>query len=250
MDPMKKGLADRYLETIREQLESVAATQREAIERVSGWCADCLGTERWIYLFGTGHSHLLAEELFYRAGGLTRVVPMLHGPLMLHESAAESTRFERDIGLVEGLLETYPIDAGDVLVVASNSGRNPVPVELALQAAARGARVCAIVNRRHGERWPSRHPSGKRLADVAEIGIDNCGVPGDACVPVPALNASVGASSTVVGAAILQMIACGAVEKAMEQGVKPEVFMSSNADDAEAHNAGLLKSYRGRVPHL
>ena len=242
-------LAEIFLTRVLEQLQALARTQREGIEQAAGWFADALASEHWIYLFGTGHSHMLAEELFYRAGGLARVVPMLYEPLMLHASASESTRWERDIEVVPRLFERYPIQAEDVLVVASNSGRNAVPVELALQARRRGARVVAIVNRQQCERWPSRHPSGQRLSEVAELVLDNCGVEGDACVPVPELGLSVGPTSTIAGAALLQMIVCGAVEKAIERGLHPEIFCSSNTvgDDT---NAAILAKYRGRVPHL
>jgi uncharacterized phosphosugar-binding protein len=224
-------------------------TQRDAIDLAGSWFADALSHDHWIYLFGSGHSHMMAEELFYRAGGLARIVPMLYEPLMLHQSAVDSTRHERDPSLAHKLLEKYPVGSGDILVIVSNSGRNPVPIELALRARQQGARVIALVNREQSERWPSRHAGGKNLHAVADLVLDNCGPNGDACVAIEELGTSFGPTSTVAGTVLLQMIACAAVEKALGRGLKPEVFTSSNTTGDEA-NSGILEKYRGRIPHL
>jgi uncharacterized phosphosugar-binding protein len=242
-------LATRYHKTVLEQLRRIFDTQRENIEQAAGWFADCLCDEKWIYLFGSGHSHVFAEELFYRAGGLARIVPMLYEPIMLHRGAADSTRLERDLSLVPTLLEQYQVGARDVFVVISNSGRNPVPIELAVQARGRGARVIALVNRRQTEEWPSRHPSGQNLPAVADLVLDNCGAVGDACVRVAELGGAFGPTSTVAGTVILQMIACAAVEQTLARGCRPEVFVSSNTTGDEANRA-ILQKYRGRIPHL
>src|SRR5205085_8126865 len=124
----------------------------------------------------TGHSHLLAEEIFYRAGGLARACPILDTRLMLHENAIQATYDEREEGYGATILDRYPVAAGDVLVVASNSGRNSVPIDLALEAQRRGLRTVAITNLAHSRAWPSRHNSGKTLAEVADLTLDNCGV--------------------------------------------------------------------------
>ena len=99
---------------------------------------------------------------------------MLEEPLMLHETAIEATYKEREPGYAERILGSYPITAGDVLVIVSNSGRNAVPIELALGARKRGVKTVAITNRAQSFAWPARHPSGKRLAEVADVVIDNC----------------------------------------------------------------------------
>ncbi|MEM7232267.1 MAG: SIS domain-containing protein [Planctomycetota bacterium] len=243
------NLASQYHAKVSEQLREIAETQTEAIEQAASELGRTIVEGHWLYLFGTGHSHMLAEELFYRAGGLHRIRPMLFPPLMLHESAYRSTEIERDANVVDQLLKDYPIGPDDLLLIASNSGRNAVPVELALRAMELGARVIALTNRRHAAAFPSRHPSGKKLSEVATLSIDNCGVVGDACVPVPDHSLNVGAASTVTGAAIVQMIACGAVEFAVERGWKPQVFASANAGQ-EAENDALVQDLLGTVRHL
>jgi uncharacterized phosphosugar-binding protein len=240
---------DRFYGEVKDQMERVFTSQRPAIEQAATWLGEALAQDRWLYAFGTGHSHTVAEEVFYRAGGLARAAPIFEPRLMLHESAAESTRFERQEGLAAELLGRYPVAAGDLLLVASNSGRNAVPIELARLARQRGLRVVAITNFAYASRWPSRHSSGRHLAQVADVAIDNCGALGDACLELPGLPARVGPTSTFTTALIADLLVVRGIELALAAGATPEIFISSNAGGDE-HNAKLLAKYRGRVRHL
>ena len=243
------NLAGKYYQAVKGQIEALGDSQMTQIETAAGWFAEAMNAGRLVYFFGTGHSPLLAEELFYRAGGLARVVPMLHPPLMLHESASTSTQAERDPDVVGELLKQYPMTGGDVLVVASNSGRNACPVELAMVAKERSVRTIAVLNSEHSAKWASRHPSGKRLGDVVDLVIDNCGVEGDACILLPGSGLSVGATSTVSGCVIMQMIACRVAEMLDASGSQPELYQSSNADN-DQRNAAMIASHKQTNPHL
>ncbi|MBT3840555.1 MAG: sugar isomerase domain-containing protein, partial [Verrucomicrobia bacterium] len=147
------------------------------------------------------------------------------------------------------LLKQYPMTGGDVLVVASNSGRNACPVELAMVAKERSVRTIAVLNSEHSAKWASRHSSGKRLGDVVDLVIDNCGVEGDACVPLAGSGLFVGATSTVTGCLIMQMIACRATEMLNASGRQPELYQSSNANHDE-RNAALIAEHKQTNPHL
>ena len=243
------NLAEKYHQAVKGQIEALGSSQTVQIETAAGWFAEAMIAGRLVYIFGTGHSHMLAEELFYRAGGLARVVPMLHPPLMLHESASTSTQAERDPDVVRELLKQYPMTGGDVLVVASNSGRNACPVELAMLAKERSVRTIAVLNSEHSAKWASRHPSGKRLGDVVDLVVDNCGVEGDACILLPGSGLSVGATSTVTGCVIMQMIACRVAEMLDASGSQPELYQSSNADN-DQRNAAIIASHKQTNPHL
>ncbi|MBN9691057.1 MAG: SIS domain-containing protein [Verrucomicrobia bacterium] len=240
---------DEYLGAVRQQLEQTAERQRLAIETAAGWLSDALVAGRFLYVFGTGHSHLLAEEVFYRAGGLARVIPILDEPLMLHQAASESTQVERRLGYAADLLKRYPVGPGDVLLVASNSGRNAVPIELTLEARARGARTIALTSLTQSAAWPSRHPSGKKLADVAELVLDNGVRDGDAVVAIPGLDQRVGPTSSVMGLLLINLVVVSAVENATARGYPPEVFVSSNAG-GDDHNERLIARFRPVNPHL
>ena len=246
---MRMNASESYFETVNQQLASIQRTQLPAIYEAGKQFAEALERGGWIYVFGTGHSHMIAEELFYRAGGLARVRPILCSSLMLHASASDSTVFERDPSVVDSLLDDYPIGQNDVLLIASNSGRNAVPVELAIRLRAAGIPVIALLNTRHSEGVDSRHASGKKLGDVAGLVIDNCGVEGDACVLVPGHPGAVGAASTVTGAMIVQMIACHTVALLAAKGSCPEAYCSSNAAGGD-QNEVLLERYRGVIKHL
>lgn len=240
---------EKYFTNVVEQIQRVRATQWTHLQRAGAMLGEALANDRWLYAFGTGHSHLLAEEIFYRAGGLARAVPVLDPKLMLHDHAIDATYLERREGYAAGLLAQYPIGTGDVLIVASNSGRNAVPSEMAMIARERGLKVVAVTNRRQSDAWPSRHSSGKKLADVADVVIDNCGVSGDACVEAPGLPGFIGPTSTITGALIVNSIIVDGIECALARGFTPEIYISSNTS-GDTHNDVLLEKYRSRIRHL
>jgi uncharacterized phosphosugar-binding protein len=240
---------ERYYEILQAQMREIRSREWPKIEQAAEWLGEALANEKFLYAFGTGHSHLLAEEIFYRAGGLARACPMLDERTMLHKDAIQATYTERELGYAAKFMDLYPVEAGDVLIVASNSGRNAVPVEMAMEGRARGMRVIAITNLAHSKVWGSRHPTGKTLAEVAELTIDNCGIPGDACVPVQGIDQLLGSPSTATGALIINSIIVQAIENALKRGVIPEVFVSSNSN-GDNHNDRLLEKYKSRVRHL
>lgn len=174
--------SERYYEILKETLENAFHGQTGALETAAQRIAESLLNGGMLYTFGTGHGHLLALEIFYRAGGLARVCPILDERLMLHASASESTGWERTDGLADELLARYPVKAGDVLIAISNSGRNTVPVELAMKCRSRGAYVIALTSLRHTGAVTPRNPMGKRLFEVADLVLDNGGALGDAAV--------------------------------------------------------------------
>ncbi len=240
---------DQYFNEASALLVRTAETQRDAMESAARLMADCLRSGGIIYTFGTGHGHLLALEIFYRAGGLAAVCPILDEKLMLHVSAAGSTREERDESWAERLLARYPIGSGDVLIDISNSGRNAAPVMLCRAARERGARVIALTSLAHSRSVTPRNRAGLRLFEAADIVIDNGGVLGDACWRA-ADGAMVGPTSTVAGAAILQAMVCRVKELALEEGFEAEFFRSSNVDGGDGWNARLIERYRERIPGL
>jgi uncharacterized phosphosugar-binding protein len=243
------AIIDRYFAESERQLRAVYETQRAQLDTAARWLGEALVADYWLYAFGTGHSHMLAEEIFYRAGNLGRANPILDDRLMLHKEAIDATYLEREQGLAAKILADYPVEAGDVLIVASNSGRNAVPIELALLGRERGLKVIAITNLAQSRAWPSRHPSGKRLCDAAELTIDNCGVNGDAAIELPGLPGKVGPTSTITGAFIVNAIITGGIEHALKLGHTPEVFISSNTN-GDDHNDRILQKYKSRVRHL
>jgi uncharacterized phosphosugar-binding protein len=249
MSPNPLPIISRYYEESLRQLEKVYQTQIEQLNQAARWLGEALANDHWLYAFGTGHSHMLAEEIFYRAGNLGRANPILDDRLMMHKEAIEATYLERKEGLAEEILSHYPVEAGDVLIVASNSGRNAVPTELAMLGRERGLKTIAITNLTQSLAWPARHPSGKRLCDAVELTIDNCGVDGDACLDLKELPGKVGPTSTITGSFIVNAIITGGIEHALSLGHTPEIFISSNTS-GDDHNDKILQKYKDRVRHL
>lgn len=240
---------DSYCRSVRDQLDRIASGQRPVIQQAAAWIEEAFARGRFLWTFGTGHSHLLALEMFYRAGGLVRVIPILDEDLMLHRSASRSTELERTTGRAGLLLDRYGVAGGDVLLIVSNGGRNAVPIEMAQGGRTRGARVVALTNLAQSRAWPSRHSSGRHLADVADVVINNEGVDGDAVVEVGGAGLRVGPTSTVTGAFALNLLAVQVIENTLARGRCPEVFVSSNAD-GEARNTDPITAMRPFNPHL
>ncbi|MEE4117730.1 MAG: SIS domain-containing protein [Paracoccaceae bacterium] len=198
------------------------------------------------YVFGTGHSHLLALELHFRAGGPAYAVPVLDPSLMLHDGALASTTRERESGVAAEVLGRYPLGPRDVAIVISNSGVNAVPVEAARHVKATGATLIALTSRAYSEAIAQGRPT---LASLADIVIDNGLPPGDALVPLPGTELRAGAGSTAIGAALLQALFAEVAARLAADG-PPPIYLSANMPGAEANNRGLVERYRARNPHL
>ena len=241
--------AQRYADSLRDIMDRAFGEQREVMEEIARRMCACVTGGHFVYLFGTGHAHILAEELFYRAGGLAAVKPLLDDRLMLHVSASGSTTAEREPGCAARILAGTDMGEGDMLIVCSNSGRNAAPVELALLARERGVCVVALTNLAHSRSCAPRNPENLRLYEAADLVLDNCGAIGDASVDV-GLPYRVGATSTAVGSALLEAVVCRCVELAREQDLPVDVFCSSNVEGGDEINEAILEKYRPQVPML
>ena len=238
-----------YTRTIAAQLEGLRA-QEDVIRRAADAVATTIAADGLLHVFGTGHSHMLAEELFYRAGGLAAINPVLIEGLLLHAGAELSTTMERTAGLGDVIFERLSATAADTLLVVSNSGANVIARELVERARAAGMTTIAIVSLAHARSAASRGSGAPRIDELADIVIDNLGVAGDAAVEVDGVERPMGPTSTVVGTAIVNVIAMTAAQLAVERGVQPVVFTSSNVAGGDEQNRAALERYRARVRSL
>lgn len=239
-----------YFHRIHDLLTLIEREEGDRMREAARRVAEGLKRGGIVQLFGCGHSHLLAEEVFYRAGGLVPVKPILIEPLMLHEGAVRSSRLERQNDYAATFLPDQEIHKEDVVFVLSTSGRNPVPIDVALYAKEQGAYVIGITSPKYAQSQPSRHKGGKRLHEVVDLVIDNHAPVGDALLTHPKVAVPFAPSSTVTGAALLNGILAEAVALLAENGVEPPVFLSGNMEGADAHNKRLIAQYRKRIPLL
>ena len=223
--------------------------QAETLEKAARAIASALQEKHMVYTFGTGHGHLLSLELFYRAGGLASLCPMLDETLMLHKEAAKGSELERLSGKAREFIVKYGVKKGDIVLVCSNSGRNAAPVEMAAEAKSVGAVVIALTSIRHYSSVSPRNALGKRLYEAADIVLDNFGEPGDAIFEVSE-GMRAGPTSTAVGSALLQAIVCRVSEILNEQKANVEFYKSANIDGGDAWNSVLIEKYKPLIPHL
>jgi uncharacterized phosphosugar-binding protein len=226
-----------YLRLVSDMIERLGREEWAGLRRAADVIAEALANGCTIHAFGTGHSHMLAEELYYRAGGLVRVRPILFEGLMLHASAALSTSLERLPDLADALFDVQGIAKGDVLIVASNSGSNAVASRLVQRSRDAGARVIAVTSLRHATSADARANELPRLHELADVVIDNGGVVGDAAIDIAGFDRRVGPTSTVVGAAILNAVVAEAVQLLVDRGISPDVYASSNTEGGDAANS-------------
>lgn len=237
--PPEGSAGRRYLRVAEGLLARLGADEWPRIDAAAALIARSLADGGSLHAFGSGHSHMLAEELFYRAGGLVRVKPILFEGLMLHASAPLSTALERLPGLAAALHANHPMAPGDVLILASNSGGNAVVRELARLARDGGVGTIGLTSLRHATSPDARDAGdgAPRLHDLVDVAIDNGGPPGDAAIELPGLPERVAPTSTVIGAAILNALVAEVVERLVQQGILPEVYRSSNVAGGDARNA-------------
>lgn len=228
---------DSYFAVAIERLQTLARESGDAVHRAAQAVADAIANDRDFLLFGSGHSALIARDATGRAGGL---LPALH-----IEDVAEGDA-ERLEGMAKVILGRYDLRAGSVIVIISNSGINAVPIDMAMLAKAAGLTVIAITSLAHSQSVQSRHSSGKKLYEVADIVIDTHGIPGDAAVELPG-GLKGGALSTLLGSAIVQALTVQAAALLAERGLEPPVLISANVPGGDEHNRALVERYWPRL---
>ncbi len=242
--------AESYLAGAEAALAKVRA-ELPAIRAAARLLADAIRDGRSIFSFGATHSFIMTEELVYRSGGLMLVNPIQpHGMNLTARPMTLTSQLERLPGLGTLLLEQSPAQAGDALILASTSGRNPVVIDMALAARDKGLHVIALVSREYSDAVPSRHPSGRKLADLAEVVLDNGAPKGDAVGQIRGFPQPVGPVSTVGGCACLNAVVAETVQLLVDQGYDPPVFMSANLEGGDAFNARKLAENAPRIHYM
>jgi uncharacterized phosphosugar-binding protein len=231
-------LANAYLDNAQRLLGRIQTTQLDSILEAASWITDSLIEGGVFHVFGSGHSHILADEAHSRAGGLVPIQP-IDDPL--------EGKAERLVGYAAVLLNQYDVREGEVIIIASNSGINALPIEMALEAKKRGLRVIAVTSIAHTMATSSRYASGKKLHQVADLVIDNCGIVGDAAIEVTDFPGRAGATSSIAGVAIINSIVVQVAENLMKKGATPPILISSNVAGGDEHNERIRSQYRERL---
>jgi uncharacterized phosphosugar-binding protein len=235
-----------YQEKSIEQLNRIVSVQEDLIRQSAGWLSDCIVNDHIIHTFGTGHSHMIGLELFVRAGGLANVNAMLDTMVLTSEGSRRSAEIERISGLSKIIYDQHTISENDVMIIISNSGRNAMPVEMAMIAKEKGIKSIAITSLEQSKKYPSRHPSGKKLYEIADLVLDNCVPPGDGLLDVG--GNLTGAASTLSGIFLINLIATEAMKLANSIGKKLPIYHSQNIDGFS--NEELYDKFASRIKLL
>ncbi|MBQ7719700.1 MAG: SIS domain-containing protein, partial [Clostridia bacterium] len=204
-----------------------------------------------VFVFGCSHAGILAEEVFYRTGGLAVINPIFFPGMMLNTRPITMTSsLERLPGLGKNRFEKNHVGRGDVLILHSVSGRNAVPVEMALEAKENGVTTICITNLEYSKSVTARHPCGRRLFECCDIVIDNMGEIGDAAVVIDGLPEKIGPTSTTVGTALINALVIDSVNRMIADGIVPPVLMSANLDGGDEHNERIFDEYKNNIFYM
>jgi len=234
---MQDGIK-QYFNVAQTQLNDVLESQMSVMQEVAELWAKAIQKDCLMYAFGSGHSRFIAGELYFRAGGLA--------PVMTIDDPALG-KAERVEGYADTFMGRYAIEAGDLLVVISNSGINALPVEVALLGKQQGATVIALTNYEQSFAAKSRHSSGKKLYEVADSILGNRGIAVEAAVEIPGKDWKVAPTSTMVSVAMLNAIVAQTAHNLASAGVTPPVLLSANVPEGDAHNQEIIKKYWSRL---
>ncbi len=243
------NVIDRYLDVVTDVLKRIAEEERSRIEKAAEIVADATENGKVVHVIGAGHSAMLGEELFYRAGGLANVNPIIDTDITVGHGAKKSTLLEHVVGYARALLESARVEQGDVVIVVSTSGVNTFPVEAAIVAKELGARTIGITSVSYSKTLQPKNPYGKRLFEVVDVYIDNKVPKGDAALELGE-GIKVAPLSTIANCFIANAIVAKAVEKMLAKGIKPAVWISSHLPEAKKHNEELFKKFGSKIKLL
>lgn len=248
---MSTDYVRQYLDKITASLERIYREQREQITQCAQIIADHIAADGLLFVFGSGgHSNMMAEEMFHRAGGFACVSPVFVDSIRIPHVPLG----ERSAGIVPYIFDFYEIGKGSLLLLVNGYGINPVTIETVLEARKRGVRVIAVTSTDYAEQlpksFPGRHPSGLNLHEICEHVLLTYVPYGDAIVQMEGVESGVGPYSTFANAFICNSLVIEAARILVERGIQPPIINSINVIDGFQKNQALYARYRPRIRWL
>lgn len=244
----------RYFTIMQAVVENVFNTQEDNMAKAAKILASTTKNEGIIHLFGSGHSSLIAEDVFWRAATLANVHAIFESAVAGINEVTKTSKIEKLEGIGQVIVDYNRIMPPDAIICISNSGNNAATVDVALAAKERGVPVIAITNVTYADQLTTHHSSGKKLKDVADVVIDNCSLYGDAAVELDGFPQKVGATSTIPAAFIVPALLVQTCENLLEDGVQPDVYYNGHLayeDPAiKLHNDALVDKYFYKIRNL
>jgi len=244
-----------YLEKTIELFRKVEREQQPNIEQAAALMVDAIAADRLIHVYGGGgHTTLVMGEMFFRAGGLANINPIMETGLSVFNQALKYLELERCVNYGRSILKYYRLQRDDVLVIFHNIGINPATIDAALEAKDQGVKLIAVSSSHWQQQMPAghfiRHPSGKNLFDLADVCIDDYNEVGDCAVQVPGFDTPIAPNSNLVDFYIAHRLEIETVRQCVARGIEPPVWRSANAPGGDEFNARFVEKYRSRVKML
>lgn len=242
---------DGYFSAIKSILEDIQENQIEPMEAVAKLFTETISNGNTIFITGCNHSSIFAQEVFYRAGGLMLINPIfLPGMTLDTIPITQTTRYENILGIGTSVLSESKIRKEDALVIASISGRNTVPVEMAIWARDNGIKTVALTSTNYSKAVKSRHPSGKNLYEITDFILDVMCPKGDAVLEIEGLPEKTAPASTISGITMLHAVISETISNLIALGITPPVYLSANLEGGDEHNRRMLEKYKNQIHYV
>jgi len=244
-----------YLDQVIHLLKRIESEQSENIDKAAELMAEAIAADQLIHVYGGGgHTTLVMGELFFRAGGLANINPIMETGLSVFNQALKYLQLERTVNYGRSIVKYYRIQKGEVFIIFHNIGINAATIDAALEAKERGAKIIAISSSYWQNEMPAdhfiRHPNKQNLFDLADVCIDDYNPVGDAVVKVDGFDTPIAPISNIADFYIAHRLEVATVKKCIEQGIKPPVWSSANAPGGDEMNAKYIEKYLPRVKSL
>lgn len=241
-----------YVENAIKNIREVAEKQADNIHAAAELMADAIANDRLISVYGGGgHTTLCMGEMFFRAGGLCNINPIMETGLSVFNQALKYLELERTVNYGSAIVKYYDLQKDDVLIIFHNIGINPATIDAAMEAKKAGAKIIAVSSSAWQEGMPKdhfiRHPNKKNLFDYADVCIDDYNPVGDCIVNIPGMGTPIAPVSNVVDFTIAHLLEVETCHICMERSIQPPVWMSANTPEGDAYNAENLKKYKNRI---
>ncbi|MEN6408037.1 MAG: SIS domain-containing protein [Thermoguttaceae bacterium] len=244
-----------YFDAVVSLMRKVETEQRKNIEKAADLMVEAIRDDRLIHVYGGGgHTTLVMGEMFFRAGGLANINPIMETGLSVFNQALKYLELERCVNYGRSIVKYYRLQPGDLLIIFHNIGINAATIDAAMEAKDCGAKIVAVSSSLWQQKMPPdhfiRHPSKKNLFDLADVCIDDYNEVGDCAVRVPGFDTPIAPSSNIIDFFIAHLLEIETVRRCVEQGIQPPMWRSANAPGGDAFNAKYVAKYSPRVKSL
>ncbi len=244
-----------YFEALIKNFDEVNNTQGENIKKAAALMADAIEKDKLISVYGGGgHTTLCMGEMFFRAGGLACINPIMETGLSVFNQALKYLELERTVNYGNAIMKYYDLKKDDVLIIFHNIGINPATIDAAAEAKENGVKIIAISSSRWQKEMPDdhfiRHPNKTNLFDYADVCIEDFNPVGDAVVNVPGLDTPIAPISNIIDFYIAHLLEIETVKQCIDKGIVPPVWSSANTPGGDEKNAAYLEKYKPRIKML